>query len=365
MARANEEYSSLRFGLRDSARVVVALLVSVLLHIVIWAGYYSAQKWGWWEKFTSASWLPHSLKQMGLDAQLSHDTGPTIFVDVSHADSDAPQKTDFYSNKSSRAANQETANSSVPKIGGTQTDFPKTEAADKLVKQAGATPNDGRKDKTTTEGPKEAPKETPKEASASPTPPQETKLEPNLPPPSLMPMMPSPTLPQPQAPGETDPRQPQARNSPNQTPGEDQPAPARPRTLKQALAQRQQRPGPQTQQDGGVPRHANWSSLDVKSTAFGEYDRQLIDAVQQRWDELLDNHRYAEDRNGKVTLKFKLKPDGTVIEMQTVENNVGEVLGYLCQEAIEEAAPFAKWPTDMSRMIGTNYRDITFTFYYY
>ena len=119
------------------------------------------------------------------------------------------------------------------------------------------------------------------------------------------------------------------------------------------------------QQDGGVPRRAMWSSLDVKATAFGDYDRELIEAVQQRWDDLLDNHRYAEDRDGKVILRFKLKPDGTVIEMQTLDNNVGEVLGYLCQEAIEEAAPFAKWPPDMVRMIGTNYRDITFTFYYY
>ena len=51
--------------------------------------------------------------------------------------------------------------------------------------------------------------------------------------------------------------------------------------------------------------------------------------------------------------------------MQTLENTVGELLGYLCQEAIEEAAPFAKWPPDMVRMIGANYREITFTFYYY
>ena len=64
-------------------------------------------------------------------------------------------------------------------------------------------------------------------------------------------------------------------------------------------------------------------------------------------------------------MRFKLKSDGTVIEMETLENTVGELLGYLCQEAIEEAAPFAKWPPDMVRMIGANYREVTFTFYYY
>ncbi len=119
------------------------------------------------------------------------------------------------------------------------------------------------------------------------------------------------------------------------------------------------------QQDGGVPRHAFTSSLDAKATPFGEYDAAIIEAVSQRWYDLLDSRRFAQDRNGKVMLRFKLKSDGSVIEVQTLENTVGDLLGYLCQEAIEEAAPFAKWPPDMVRMIGANYREVTFTFYYY
>ena len=57
--------------------------------------------------------------------------------------------------------------------------------------------------------------------------------------------------------------------------------------------------------------------------------------------------------------------DGSVIEMQMLENTVGDLLGYLCQEAIEEAAPFGKWPSDMTRLTGTNYRVITIDFVYY
>src|ERR1019366_6967763 len=137
------------------------------------------------------------------------------------------------------------------------------------------------------------------------------------------------------------------------------------RPLRRALAQRDQVPGPQAQQDGGVARRALWSSLDVKATPFGDYDRAIIESVTQRWYDLLDSRRFAQDRSGKVMLRFKLKYDGTIIEMHTLENTVGELLGYLCQEAIEEAAPFAAWPPDMVRMIGANYREITFTFYYY
>ena len=57
--------------------------------------------------------------------------------------------------------------------------------------------------------------------------------------------------------------------------------------------------------------------------------------------------------------------DGTVSDMQVLENTVGEMLGYVCQQAINEPSPFAKWPPDMRRMVGQNYREITFTFYYY
>jgi hypothetical protein len=48
-----------------------------------------------------------------------------------------------------------------------------------------------------------------------------------------------------------------------------------------------------------------------------------------------------------------------------VENTVGELLGYVCQKAITDPSPFAPWPSDMRRMVGANFREIAFTFYYY
>ena len=81
--------------------------------------------------------------------------------------------------------------------------------------------------------------------------------------------------------------------------------------------------------------------------------------------DLLESHQYAQDRTGKVTVRFRLKSDGTVTEMETTENTVGDVLGYMCQESVEESGPFAKWPSDMVRQIGSNYRVVSFTFYYY
>lgn len=118
------------------------------------------------------------------------------------------------------------------------------------------------------------------------------------------------------------------------------------------------------QQDGGVHRRRVYSSLDTKSTPFGAYDRALIEAVQQRWYDLLDSQRFALDRTGRVTLHFRLKSDGSVEELAIVANDAGATLGYVCEESIMDVAPFAKWPPDMRRMIGENFRDLTFTFIY-
>jgi hypothetical protein len=350
MARAQDEYHSLRFSRRESARVTVALLLSLLAHLLFWGTYYTGEKQGLWKKLHAPAWL-RFIKKSELQAQFRHDSQPTIFVDVSRADADAPTQTRFYSNKNSRAANPDVAAANTPRINGKQQDMPKTETVPRAVRaQQPAPPSETKESQETAkEEAKADAKETPKEAAKSDTT-DVSKLQPSMPPPTLA------GADAPKTAGDLD-----AQTKSKAAPA----AAARPRTLRQALAQRDQLPGLAIQQPGGVARRAIAPSLDVKATQFGDYDRELIEAVQQRWDELLDNHRYADDRNGKVVLQFKLKPDGSVIEMQTTGNSVGELLGYLCQEAIEEAAPFAKWPPDMVRMIGANYREITFTFYYY
>ena len=344
MAHAHNEPSSLRFGRRESARLVVALLLSLFAHLAVWGGYETGKKAGLWQKLHPPAWLKAAAKKYPLSAQIVQPTEPNIFVDVSHADTDAPKQPKYYSNKNSRAANPDTANASVAQINGQQKDVPKTEDVPRVPAK---------------------PKDAPKVEDA----PQLPKLQPSMPAPQPKIVQQEPVE-KPQTPGETELLKSKTNvvaqtQTQTQTQTQVPAPPPRPRTIKSALAQQDQLPGQQMQQAGGVARHALWSSLDAKATPFGDYDRAIIEAVSQRWYDLLDSRRFAQDRSGKVILRFKMKPDGTIIEMQTLENTVGELLGYLCHEAIEEAAPFAKWPPDMVRMIGANYRDITFTFYYY
>jgi outer membrane biosynthesis protein TonB len=332
MARAQYDSGSLRLGRRESARVIAALVLSLLAHLAIWGGYHVGHKLGWWEKIHPPKWLQPLAKIHPLPPPRPNTEEPTTFVDVSHADADAPEKPKYYSYRNSHAANPVEANQNAPQINGKQTVVVKTEDAARAVKK------DTDTEKTDTSS-------------------QSSKAHPLTPSPNPA------SVEAPQTPGETEllKTNTTAVNATQPQP----PQVERPRTLKEALAQRKQLPGQMMQQVGGVSRHAQFTALDAKATSFGEYDRAMIEAVTQHWYDLLDRNRYADDRNGKVTVQFKLMSDGTVIEVQVVENTVGINLSLLCVDAIEEAAGFGKWPSDMMREIGKNYREVTFTFYYY
>ncbi len=236
---------------------------------------------------------------------------PLEFVMVQNPSPDAPQNAKFYSSQNSRAADSTHRDADLAEINGKQTDVPQT-----------------------TQAPK----------------PEFNKLQPTP--------QPEQTHPQPT----TDPGDLTLAKL-EELRAEQQPQRQRPRTLSQVLPH--QIPGLLMHQEGGAHQVALEPSLDVKSTEFGAYDEAFISAVTERWYQLLDSQQFALDRTGKVMLSFHLNYDGTITGMEVSQSNVGELLTTLCEDAINDPAPYALWPEDMRREIGANYRDITFTFYYY
>jgi hypothetical protein len=117
-------------------------------------------------------------------------------------------------------------------------------------------------------------------------------------------------------------------------------------------------------QAGGVPRIAA-DGLDVTGSPIGQYDAMLINAVSQRWYDLLDERHYDGYKRGKVVVRFTLHSDGRVTDSKVLEENVGLDYSLLCEMAILDPAPYGPWPTEMRRMIAKNQRTITFTFYYH
>ena len=316
MVRPPNALGSLRFSRLEINRLLVALLFSLLVHLVVWGGYKMEKKTGWLKKL----FPPARPKMVALTAKpVMPPVDPTIYLDVSQADAVAPKQAKYYSDKNSRAANPDvTLEANQPKLDGKQKNVPQTEDVPRPVKAKPSTP-------------------TPPQKKPEAKPAENSGLHPG----TLQPGKPA------------DSAQPAPQPKP------------RPRTLSEALAQQTKPPGLQLQQDGGVRRRALSASFDALATPFGDYDGKIVNAIRQRWYDLLDSQQFALDRTGKTTVYFHLNPDGAVTELKITDNTVGELLGYVCQEAIEQAAPFGAWSSDMRRMVGANFREITFTFYYY
>jgi outer membrane biosynthesis protein TonB len=295
-------------------RLTLALLFSLALHLIGWSGYEINKKFDLLQRL-----YPHAKIKIVPAQPVVQNTEPEIFMDVDRSSSEAPQNAKYYSDKNSRAAGRESGDSNVPKLNGTQTDFMKLENALRSQVSRAQSPSEEQLAKNETQA------QSVQAGDWSRVKPQDS---------------------------------PEQKENPEQQP--------RPRTIRQARAQQSGlMPGPQSQTEDGTRRISNDSSFDVKATPFGDYDRRIITAVQQRWDDLLDSQRFALDRTGKVTVRFNLNYDGSISDVEILQNTVGELLGYVCQQAIAEPAPYEKWPSDMRRMVGANFREITFTFYYY
>jgi len=322
MTVAGTQPNSLRLSGFESRRLGLALALSLAAHLLTWGGYEAGEKLGWWQVWHWPTWLQRLTQKMEtLPVPVVNYEPPLEFATVEQPSTEAPKDAKYYSDKNSRAANPDAdQDSDKPKLNGKQTDVPKTEDVPR---------------------------------------PDFNKLQPAPPAQPANNRQPEPQLQLAMNAGDL------TLGKPKDSKPQEQPEP-RPRTLRQALAQQANRlPGVQMRQEGGVHRQALVPSLDVKATPFGAYDALIVEAVSQRWYDLLDSRQFAQDRTGKVTLQFHLNYDGTVTGMDVEENTVGELLSLVCRDAIEESAPFAPWPSDMRRMVGQNYREITFTFYYY
>jgi hypothetical protein len=315
MAGIGKKFDSLRLNRFESERLALVLALSLAVHLLAWGGYEIGREFNFWQRLNH---FHRATKMIPQPAQAAEE--PVEFVTVDQPSTEAPKNAKYFSDKNSQAANPDASrDTDVPQINGRQTDVPKTE---------------------------DAPRQQVSKAQPSPPAQQQPDNSQQQPSPSIQPG--DLTL------AKLENLLPQ-KNNPEQQ--------QRPRTIKEALAQQTHSPGVQMKQDGGVRRHAIVPSLDVKLTGFGDYDAALVEAISQRWWDLLDSQRFALDRRGKVLLQFRLHYDGTVTDVRITQNSVGDLLGYVCQEAVTDPAPFAKWPSDMRFKMG-DYCDMQFAFYY-
>ena len=319
---------SLRLDQRALTRLAWAFGISLAIHLLCFGTYELGKEFHVWQALRVPAWL-QKIKLFPTAAQAKAKPPvpvdvPLVFVDVNPAaaTAEAPKNAKYYSNRNSQAANPEAAkDTDDPNITGNQTQIAKAEDVhrspfDKLQPAFPA------RDQAREEA-----------RPASPTPPGDLAMA-----------------------------KPDTRLRPDAGAAEEE----RPRTIREALARlhRDQLVGEKMKQEGGTSRVRLDPGFDVRAPPFGAYDAAFIEAVQSRWYDLLDNMSYDGYRRGRVMVEFHLNYDGRITEMKVLDNNVGEMLGLLCQKAILDPAPFDTWPREMRLMVDKDYREITFTFYY-
>ena len=119
----------------------------------------------------------------------------------------------------------------------------------------------------------------------------------------------------------------------------------------------------QSRSSTATPDYSVKLTSDVPAE-FKDYDSAFIQAVTQRWYDLLQGAKFKTDRSGKVVLTFCLHSDGRITGIKLVESDVGELLAYICQKAISDPAPYPHFPEAMLQKIRRDNRIITFTFNY-
>jgi hypothetical protein len=318
--------------------LVWAFVVSACLHLMAYGGYELGKRLGWWQRDLLPAWLRRVTKVLMMEPKpLPAETLtrppqeiPLMFVDVDPATAtkEAPANPKYYSAQNSKASNPDTLlDTSSPKFTGIQTHVPKVE-------------NVPRTKPMPLQPAPEKPKTTDDQEAKSKSAPKIGDL----------------------AMAKPDPK-------PADVPKPDPDATAvvethkRPRTLADAAAQKMI-PGEMMKQDGGVKNRNIRSTLDAAGSPFGEYDRELINAIQTRWDSLIEQQQLSPDHPGEVMLQFRLHYDGRVTDMKVVETTVSEILTYQCQRAVLDPAPYRAWPTEMRRVMEADYRDVVFTFFY-
>lgn len=103
---------------------------------------------------------------------------------------------------------------------------------------------------------------------------------------------------------------------------------------------------------------------DLKKWGFQQYDETFTNTITTNWIALLDKQKGIKYKNGEVTLQFHLTYLGNITDITVLKNTVGDDQSLVCQKAVLAGVPYGPWPTRMHHLVGSNYRVVTFTFYY-
>lgn len=368
-----------------TSRWAAALAVSLLLHTSMFGIVQVGSLLGWWDTqpfsmFSKVRVSPEELMRLAELQRRQEEARrempvPTIFVQVTESSDEPVPDTPFYGAHSSQAANPVPGEEAQPRLEGRQTESMRLQDAPRLPTGVSTPPppQEAVAREATPEPVRPSPRVEPVQAVETPTlaqaqseparpvgigdlalaRPEVRVPEPEVETPPVEEPVPAPVVQQPV------PTTPTTVTTQEPTP----PPRARPRTVTEARLRQNLMAGEATKMEGGVARQGA-ASVSVQGTGFGAYDEAMFLAVQNRWFFLLEERRFAGGATGRVVLRFRLYMDGTVRLVEPTETTVDPLMTSLCLRAVTDPAPYQEWPSDMRRMIGSNFREIRVTFNY-
>ena len=113
-------------------------------------------------------------------------------------------------------------------------------------------------------------------------------------------------------------------------------------------------------QDRGTARKGA-PALDVRLTGFGDYDARFFAAISIAWRKQIKNQTWT---SSQVVVDFNLYHDGKIDSLTIREPTAATILQYYCREAIRRPSPFEPWSKNMRQRLGNGPRHCRITFNY-
>ncbi len=108
--------------------------------------------------------------------------------------------------------------------------------------------------------------------------------------------------------------------------------------------------GPLMKSNSSASRRGDLA-IDATFSEFGEYQQQFYAAIQTGWYQEIEFFQPI-DTATRVHVRFRIKSDGTVDQVEAVQSTASKLATVICETAITKRSPFRPWTKEMVEVFG-------------
>jgi len=89
------------------------------------------------------------------------------------------------------------------------------------------------------------------------------------------------------------------------------------------------------------------TAIDAEYSEFGDYTRRLLEVIERRWRNLVQNSRALQFNGERITVEFAVGREGEIVSLEVLVEDAGELAKTLAVDAITAPAPYDEWTPEM------------------